>query len=158
MQTVIARDTADAATAFVAAFAEGWRAPSGPNAFADHFERWLDPEIRLIQPRMPVLVGRDAFRQRFVRPLFALVPDIHGTVESWACSGDTIYIEVRLEGTVGGRPVAMRSCDRVTLRNGVAIERIAYMDPTPLLAAIVRSPRAWPEAIRQQLMARRRAR
>lgn len=159
MQTISARDAApDAATAFVEAFAEGWRAPSGPDAFADHFEPWLDPEVRLIQPQMPVLVGRDAFRERLVRPLFAVVPDIHGTVEGWAWCGDTVYIEVRLEGTVAGRPVTMRSCDRVTLLDGIAIERIAYMDPTPLLAAIVRSPRAWPNAIRQQLSARRRPR
>lgn len=159
MQTVSVTETAaDAAGAFVEAFAEGWRAPTGRDAFAEHFEPWLDPQVRLIQPQTPVLVGHRAFREQFVRPLFALVPDIHGTVNGWAYSGDTLYIEVTLEGTIGGRRVTVHSCDRVTLRDGVAIERIAYTDPTALLAAIARTPRAWPRAIRQQFSSRRRAR
>jgi SnoaL-like domain len=148
----------DAASAWVDAFAEGWRAPAGPEAFADHFEPWLDPQVRLIQPQTPMLVGHAAFRERFVRPLFALVPDLHGTVEGWASNGDTVYIELRLEGTVGRQPVTMHTCDRVELRDGVAIERLAYIDPTPLMTAIARTPRAWPRFIRQQLSARRRTR
>jgi ketosteroid isomerase-like protein len=148
----------DPAAAWVEAFAEGWRAPAGAEAFADHFERWLDPEIRLIQPQMPLIVGHAAFREQFARPLFALVPDLHGTVEGWASSGDTVYVELRLEGSVGGRPVTMHTCDRVTLRDGVAVERVAYTDPTPLLAAIARTPRAWPRFIRQQISSRRRPR
>jgi hypothetical protein len=148
----------DAATAWVDAFAEGWRAPAGPEAFADHFEPWLDPQIRLIQPQTPLLVGHAAFREQFVRPLFALVPDLHGTVEGWASSGDTVYIELRLDGTVGRQRVTMHTCDRVKLRDGVAIERVAYIDPTPLIAAIARTPRAWARFIRQQLSARRRTR
>jgi hypothetical protein len=145
----------DVAATWVEAFAEGWGTPRSPDGFADHFDRWLDPEIRLIQPQVPDIVGRVAFRERFVRPLFALVPDLHGTVEGWASSGDTIYIELRLEGTIGGRPVTMRTCDRVTLRDGIAVERLAYLDPTPLLAAIARSPRSWPLFLRQQIAARR---
>jgi hypothetical protein len=145
----------DPASVWVDAFAEGWRAPAGPEAFADHFERWLDPQIRLVQPQTPPLVGHAAFREQFVRPLFALVPDLRGTVEGWASNGDTIYIELRLEGTVGRHRVTMHTCDRVELRDGVAIERIAYIDPTPLIAAIARTPSVWPRFIRQQLSARR---
>jgi hypothetical protein len=148
----------DPASAWVDAFAEGWRAPAGPEAFADHFEPWLDPEIRLIQPQTPPIVGHAAFREQFVRPLFALVPDLHGTVEGWASTGDTVYIELRLEGTVGRQRVTMHTCDRVELRDGVAIERVAYIDPTPFIAAIARTPSAWPRFIRQQLSARRRIR
>jgi hypothetical protein len=148
----------DAAAAWVEAFADGWRAPANAEAFADHFERWLDPEIRLVQPQVPVVIGHAAFREQFARPLFALVPDLHGTVEGWASSGDTLYIELRLEGSVGGRRVTMRTCDRVKLRNGLAVERVAHLDPTPLLAAIARTPRAWPRFISQQLASRRRPR
>jgi hypothetical protein len=43
-------------------------------------------------------------------------------------------------------------------KDGVAIERVAYMDPTPLIAAIARTPRAWPRFVRQQLSSRRRPR
>jgi ketosteroid isomerase-like protein len=139
-------------------FAEGWRAPASPEAFADHFEAWLAPDVRLIQPMSRTLVGRQAFREQFVRPLFELLEDLHGTVEHWGARGDTVYIEIRLEGTLAGRPVSLRSCDRVKLRDGIATERLAYSDPTPLLAAIARTPRAWPRAIRQQLSAWRHSR
>lgn len=44
----------------------------------------------------------------------------------------------------------MRACDRVTLRGGVAIERESHVDPTPLLVAVARTPRAWPRFLRTQ--------
>ena len=62
-----------AAEVFVEAFAEGWRAPGGADQLADHFEPWLDTDIRLVQPGFPVIVGRGGFRERFARPLFALM-------------------------------------------------------------------------------------
>jgi hypothetical protein len=145
-----------AAGAFVRAFAEGWRAPIDGEHFADHFEPWLDPYVRLVGPLVPTVVGRRAFRERFARPLFELVPDLHGTVEGWAARGEALYIELRLEGTVGKRTVTLRGCDRVTLRDGRAIERIAHLDPTPLLRAVARTPGAWPRALRQQMSATRR--
>jgi hypothetical protein len=64
----------ESARAWVLAFAEGWLAPASADAFADHFQPWFDPHIRLIQPQLPTLVGHQAFRERFARPLFALIP------------------------------------------------------------------------------------
>jgi ketosteroid isomerase-like protein len=139
---------ARAARAWVAAFAEGWRAPASAAAFADHFEPWLAPHVRLLQPGLPALVGRTAFRERFARPLFALVPDLHGQVERAAVGADCAYVELTLRGTLGGRPVAWRSCDRATLRDGVVVERESYFDPLPLLWALVTRPRAWPALAR----------
>lgn len=134
---------AGAAEAWVAEFIEGWRAPTGPDAFADHFSRLLHPEIRLVQPQMPTVTGREPFRERFVRPLFTLIPDLRGTVERWAVSEDTAFIELTLSGTLGGRPISWRVCDRISLRDGKAIERESYLDPTPVLLAVLTRPRAW---------------
>jgi hypothetical protein len=50
-----AAPSAEAALAWVRAFAEGWRAPASAEAFANHFEPWFDPYIRLIQPQLPTL-------------------------------------------------------------------------------------------------------
>jgi hypothetical protein len=150
-----------AARAWVKMFADGWRAPAGPDAFADHFAAWLEPDVRLVQPQMPVLVGHEAFREGFVRPLFDLIPDLHGEVGGWAARGEVIYIEVVLSGTLGGRPVKLTSCDRITLRGERAVERVAYSDPTPLVAAAAVNPRAWPGLLRfqvRQLRNRRRFR
>jgi ketosteroid isomerase-like protein len=113
----------------------------------------LAPEIRLIQPQLPTLVGHQAFREQFVEPLFGLIPDLHGEVERWASRGDTLYIELTLRGTLGRRPLSWRVCDRITLRDGLAIERESYFDPSPLLAAVAMAPRAWPLFLRLQARA-----
>jgi hypothetical protein len=141
-------DAETSAQAWVEGFAEGWRAPSGPDAFAAHFRPMLAPEVRLIQPQLPTTVGHRAFEDEFVRPLFALIPDVHGEIERWGSRGDTLYIELTLRGTLGGRPLSWRACDRITLRDGVAIERESYLDPSPILAAVARAPRAWPRFLR----------
>ena len=145
----------DAAHAWVLAFAEGWRAPVSADAFADHFQPWFDPHIRLLQPQLPTLVGRQAFRERFARPLFALIPDLHGQVERFAISADCAYIELTLRGTLGRRPIAWRVCDRATLREGLVVERESYFDPTPLVRAILTRPRAWPALARARRPTRR---
>src|SRR5262249_22690162 len=129
------------AQAWVAAFAEGWRAPAGPDAFAAHFRPLLAPDVRLIQPQLPTTRGRDAFERDFVRPLFALIPDLRGDVERWAARDGNIYIELTLHGTIGRRPLSWRVCDRIALRAGVAVERESYLDPSPLLRAVLASPR-----------------
>ena len=145
----------EAAHAWVLAFAEGWLAPASADAFADHFQRWFDPHIRLIQPQLPTLVGHLAFREGFARPLFALIPDLDGQVERFAIGADCAYVELSLRGTLGGRPIAWRVCDRATLREGLVVERDSYFDPTPLLRAILTRPRAWPAFARAWQRSRR---
>lgn len=135
---------------WVAGFAEGWRAPAGAQAFAAHFRPLLAADVRLIQPQLPTVVGYRAFEQRFVEPIFALIGDLHGEVERWAARGDVLFIELTLRGTLGRRALSWRACDRITLRDGVAVERESYFDPTPLIAAIARTPRSWPRFLRLQ--------
>ena len=149
-------EQAEAAAAWVAMFTEGWANPVDADTFCDHFEPWFHPEIRMIQPQLPPVVGKRAFREDFARPLFDLVPDLHGTVENWAVDGDRVYIELRLEGTVGRRRFMVRTCDRIQLRDRMAVERFAYLDPTPLVKAVAASPRAWPKFLRAQLRNPRR--
>ena len=144
-----------AAQAWVLAFAHGWLVPAGADAFADHFQPWLDPHVRLRQPLLPTLVGHQAFRERFARPLFALIPDLDGQVERFAIGADGAYIELTLRGTLGGRPIAWRVCDRASLRDGLVVERESYFDPTPLLRAILTRPRAWPALARARRRQRR---
>jgi ketosteroid isomerase-like protein len=142
--------TSQAAEQWVALFAEGWRAPSGPHAFAEHFRELLAADVRLIQPQLPTAIGHRAFEEEFVEPLFALIEDLHGVIERWGSRGDALYIELTLRGKLAGRPLCLRVCDRVTLRDGVAIERESYFDPAPLIAAVIRTPRAWPGFLRLQ--------
>jgi SnoaL-like domain len=140
-----------AVEAWVADFIEGWRAPADADAFVDHFSRVLHPQVRLVQPQMPNVVGLAAFRERFARPLFTLIPDVHGEVERWSGGEDFALIELRLSGTLGGRPVSWTVVDRVTIQDGLAVERVSYLDPTPLLLAVATRPRAWPRFLRMRL-------
>jgi len=135
---------------WVEGFAEGWRAPAGPDAFSAHFRELLAPEVRLIQPQLPTTIGYEAFEEGFVRPVFALMPDVHADVERWAIDGESLYIELTVSGTLGGRSIGWRVCDRVTLRNGIAVERESYFDPTVLMGAVLKRPRAWPRFLRLQ--------
>ncbi len=144
------------ASDWVDAFAAGWAAGGPADRFYDHFEPWLDPEVRLIQPQLPTLVGHRQFRENFVRPLFGLVPDLLGTVEGWASREDVVYVALRLEGTIGRRSFELPTVDRVTLRDGKAIERIAYANPAPLLRAVALSPSTWPRFIRMQIASRKK--
>jgi hypothetical protein len=137
------------AAEWVEGFAEGWRAPTDADSFSDHFAPLLDNEIRLIQPQLPTVVGKRAFREEFARPLFNLLSDIRGEVGTWAATdeGDrtVVFIELAIHAKLaGGRPVTVHTTDRITLRDGVAIERIANLDPLELLGPVALSPRSWP--------------
>ena len=145
-----AEAAARSAEEWVLGFTRGWRVPGGPEAFASHFREMLAEDVRLIQPQLPPIVGRRAFEEEFVRPLFALMPDVRGEVDRWAVRGEELFIEMTLHGTLGGRRLSWRVCDRVTLRDGVAVERESYFDSLPLLAAVVRAPRSWPGYLRAQ--------
>jgi ketosteroid isomerase-like protein len=144
------------ATEWVAGFIEGWRAPADAESFADDFDRLMTDDIRLVQPQVPTAVGRRAFREQFARPVFELIPDLHANVHRWAASGDAVMIEFTLSGTLGGRPVSWNCVDRVILSDGLATERRAYFDPTPLLAAVATRPRVWPRFARLQARQLRR--
>ena len=145
-----------AAEAWVEMFTEGWANPVDADTFCDHFDSHFQDDVRMIQPSMRPIVGKQAFREEFARPLFDLIPDLHGTVEGFSADGDVAYIELRLEGTVGRTPFTMHTCDRIKLRDGKAVERVAYLDATPLLKAVARSPRAWPKFLKSQLRNLRR--
>src|SRR5438552_17453097 len=86
---------------WVDGFKEGWRAPRGADAFIAHFRDMLADDIRLIQPQLGATVGRRAFEDQFVRPLFELLPDLHADVERWAVNGDEIFLEITLRATLG---------------------------------------------------------
>ena len=136
---------------WVKGFEAGWRDPSSPHDFVEHFLPMLDPGVRMVQPQLPTLVGHEQFRTGFAEPLFAMIPDLHGAVTGWAADGELIFIDLVLEGTVGGRPMQVEGVDRIKLRDGLCVERVAFFDPSPLLLAVLRRPSAWPRFARIQL-------
>lgn len=145
-------DAEERARLFVEAFAEGWRAPTGADALADHFEPWLRPDYRFVQPLIRgARVGPVAFREEFLRPIFAVCSEIRGSVEEWARRGDMVFIALRIEVTVGRSRFALRVCDQVQLVDDRAAERTTYADMTPLLAAVLRTPSLWWPVLRRKI-------
>jgi hypothetical protein len=143
--------------ALVADFDANWRA-GGPAAdFVARFTPMLDPQIRLVQPQVPVLVGLEAFRRAFAEPLFELMPDARAEVLGWGEgeAGDVVYVECELTGTVGRQAVRMHFCDRLTLREGRIAERVAFLDAAPLLKAVALTPGKWPLFVSAQVNQRR---
>jgi ketosteroid isomerase-like protein len=144
------------ASEWVEGFAEGWRAPTDAESFCDHFDALIADDIRLVQPQLPEINGKAEFREEFARPLFELLHEVRGTVGSWASrtEGDAeiVFIELEIRARLaGGRAVTLRTIDKITLRDGLAVERIASLDPLDLLGGVLLSPRAWPAFIRARL-------
>jgi hypothetical protein len=146
------RQAREAAAHWVREFAAGWRDPVGPQEFAAHFEALVDPEFRLVQPMLPTVRGLREWRQRFVWPTFAVLPDLHAEIHRWASSGDLVFIEFTMTATVGRRQVSWTAVDRFFMRDGRPYERVSYFDPTPLVRAFLTSPSAWPRFLRGQAM------
>lgn len=130
------------ADAFVERFAAAWAAPT-----PDRLCAITAPDVRLLQPLAPTIVGHAAFREQ-LRRVFELIPDLHGEVTGHSAAGDVVHIDMTMRGTLAGRPVEWDLCDRIRLADGVVAERISYFDPLILLRAIATRPRAWALAAR----------
>ncbi len=118
-------------------FAAAWSRPS-----VDGFIAMLAPEVRLLQPVTPPVIGREAARREFAR-LLRWLPDLHGTIDEWAVAGETVLIAWRLHFTLGRRPFELRLVDRLVARDGLIVEREAYFDSLRFLLATLARPSAW---------------
>jgi hypothetical protein len=133
----VSETATDQAAAFVEGFAKSWAAPT----VESHSALWQD-DIVLIQPLMPKAVGRKACEEEFGR-LFRLIPDITATVHRWSGDDGVVFIEFTLAGTFGGRRIAWDAVDRISLRDGLAFERVSYFDSMPLAVEMALRPRGW---------------
>jgi len=118
------------ATDFVARFTEMWRAPE-PASFSALFH----PEGRLLHPTMEHSIARDEV-PAYVAAIKERLPDISLEVLNWAADGDVVLIEWTITGTYGDEAVSWSGADRFTLRDGLAMEGIAYFDTAPLWARL----------------------
>jgi ketosteroid isomerase-like protein len=122
---------------FVERFKRFWAAPD-PAALGE----LLHDDAHLVQPLMPRAHSRAAYAET-MRRLLAVMPDLHGRTRRWGETEDGVLIEHTLAGTLGGKQLSWDLTDRITLRDGRVVERIAYFDPLPLLLAVITRPRAW---------------
>lgn len=122
----------------VRAFADGWKAPH-PHAW----DELLAPNVVLEQPLLQSGTGIELWH-RGLSQVLKLMPDLSARVVQWAGSGETLFLEVELAGTLGGKPYAYRAVDRLRIDGeGRIVERTTFLDPGPLALAIAARPRAW---------------
>ena len=138
--STVADDTSTA-QGFAEQFAAGWAGGGPTDRFVEHFAPLCTPQVLLVQPLSPPLRGVGGLRQ-LAGPLFDAMPDLRGEMLRWGPTEDGVIIELRLHGTLAGRPLEWISVDRIVLRSGLMAERRAYFDPTPLLPAMLSRPRA----------------
>jgi ketosteroid isomerase-like protein len=135
--------TREAAAEFVDWFAELWAGgATDPTRFFAQLETRATPETLFIQPLAPTVRGPDGLRGQFT-PLFEVMPDLRSEVHRWGETEDGVLIEHTLSGTLAGKPLRWSAVDRFLLRDdGRFLERRAYFDPLPLVAAMLTRPRA----------------
>jgi len=128
---------------FVTRFEAFWAAPD-----PQILPALLTDDVRLVQPLSPPTHGIDAAREAF-RRLFAQFPDLRATVDRWQGDDTCVFIEFRLQGTLGKSRVEWPAVDRFTMRGDRASERVSYFDPLPLLGEMIRRPVAAWRALRR---------
>ena len=128
----------DHAEEFVDFFAAGW-ARGATGGFLDHFLPRMDPQVVLEQP-LGGARGHAGMRALF-EPLFKAIPDLRGEVLRWGRTDDGVLVELKLFGTLGGRPIEWTVVDRIVVQDGVCLARRSYFDPLPLMPALLRNPR-----------------
>jgi hypothetical protein len=143
-----------AAEEVVGFFAEGWRiGATDPERFYAHFGSRLTPDALMTQPLAAPARGPEGLRELFA-PLFEAVPDLTVDVLGWGATEDGVLIEIKLHGTLSGRPLEWTAVDRITLGDGLIAARHSYFDPLPVLGAFLRRPQASAPLLRA-LLARR---
>lgn len=133
---------------WVDAFAQVWAAPRQE---LDRLMALLDRDIVLVAPSTPPRsVGQAAGRKAFERA-FRAMPDLRATVRRWSATDEVLFIEMTFHATIGGREVAWDDVDRILFKDGRAIERIAYFDPTPVRKAFTKNLRAMGQLMRMRM-------
>ncbi len=115
---------------FMQRYMEVW-----PSFDADRLDLAIDPEAVIHHSGMERPI-RGAEKPDYVRAIKALMPDIGLEVANWAASGDVVFVEYEMSGTLAGRPLRWTGIGRFKLRGERAIEAIGRWDNLELLAEI----------------------
>jgi ketosteroid isomerase-like protein len=123
---------------FVTRFADFWNQPS-----PQRLPELLHPDVVLVQPLAPRMVGIEAAQAQFHR-FFSCLPSLRADVDNWSGEKDIVFIEFRLRAGLGRDKLEWPNVNRLRLRDGKGIERVTYFDPLAVLPTLLRHPSiAW---------------
>jgi hypothetical protein len=121
---------------WIAAFRHVW---DKPQERLDHLLNLLSDDVTLRAPTLPpVSHGKAEARAAFNRA-FRGMPDLRADIHRWSLADEVLFIEITFEATIGGHRVKWDDVDVFTVKNGVAIQRVAFFDPTPVRRAFLRN-------------------
>jgi SnoaL-like protein len=106
-----------------------------PSFDADRLEAAVDAEATIHHSGMKRPI-RGAEEPDYVRAIKALMPDISLEVANWAASGDVVFVEYEMSGTLAGRPLRWTGIGRFELEGERLIDAIGRWDNLDLLAQI----------------------
>jgi len=119
-------------------FRTGWESPA-PNAW----DGFLDQRSAMVQPMLRDGIGAEFWHRESARALLVM-PDLHAEVLAWSGAEERLFIHLRFQATVGGRPTTWDAVDVLVLRpDGVLARRDSYFDPVPVMRTLAVRPRAW---------------
>ncbi|WP_130343746.1 nuclear transport factor 2 family protein [Herbihabitans rhizosphaerae] len=134
---------------YLARWAVAWATGDAERCLAGHAATMAGEHTRYVQPLFHAARGERGLRT--VGKLFALIPDLTAEIERWAVADGFAFVEFTLRGHLGGRPVAVRAVDRMTLDGEPLVERENYCDPLPVVLAVLVRPRVWPLLVRHRV-------
>jgi len=102
----------------------------------------MHPDVELVQPVLPRLLGRGAGVRGMGNFLLA-IPDLEIAIVNASVQEPLVFIEFRFSGTLGKRHVEWGLVDRIELSDGLVRKRVSYFDPIPFLRAAVLQPSLW---------------
>lgn len=106
-----------------------------PSFDADRLDEAIDPEATIHHSGMGSPI-RGIDEPDYVRAIKALMPDIKLEVANWADTGDVVFIEYAMSGTLAGQVLNWTGIGRFKLRGERAIDAIGRWDNLELLAQI----------------------
>jgi SnoaL-like domain len=115
------------AEAFVERWSTVWR---GRESDVELYMELLHEGCPLINP-VSAITREDL--PGFMAALVEQEPDIRVVPTRWAATDDGVLIEWVNTGTLNGNALELHGADRYTLREGKAVEGVAYFDPRPFL-------------------------
>lgn len=119
-------------------FRAGWDRPT-PGAW----DSFLGESMEFVQPMLRCGVGPALWHEEAAR-LLKLLPDVRADVLSWAGVGDTVFLHIRFEATLGGKPLSWEAVDLLRIApDGSGVFRESFFDSVPVATQLVRRPRAW---------------
>jgi hypothetical protein len=119
-------------------FRTGWDRPE-PHSW----DAMADDSMHFVQPMLRDGVGRQVWWEEMAR-VQKLLPDLRADVLRWAGSGEDLFIHIRFEATLSGKPLTWDAVDwlRVT-SEGTAVFRESFFDSVPVAAQLASRPRSW---------------